>query len=165
MKRSAIANTALTAVLTAGATYSLAGSNTVTTDDIATNNVTNTDIGTNAVTGNKVAPDTLTGIDINESTLAIPTLRAYVGATGELVANRSSRAISANRAAGYVAGGYEVAFDRDVSNCTNQVTPYSAAVIVRAQPRSGVPNKVLVLTTSPSNGAYTDASFDLTVTC
>lgn len=165
MKRADLGKTALTVLLTAGATYSLAGSNTVTTDDIATNNVTNTDIGTNAVTSNKVAPDTLTGSDINESTLVIPPMRALVLGTGVLGVGTNSRVISAARLGGWSAGGYKVVFDRDVSNCAYQVTPYSASAVVRAQPLSGAFNSVVVLTALPSTGAYVDVSFYITVTC
>jgi hypothetical protein len=95
-----------------------------------------------------------------------PPIAAYVGATAALVSEKSSRAVSAARATGYTHGGYNVTFDRNVSSCLYTVLPYSGSAFVRAQPLSGFPNSVLVLTTQPSNSAvYIDVSFHITVTC
>jgi hypothetical protein len=60
--------------------------------------------------------------------------------------------------------GYEVDFDRDVSNCAYHATTVSGGQRVLAQPRTGVPTGVFVLVTG-SSGTPTDGGFYLTVTC
>lgn len=73
--------TVLTLLLTAGAAQSLAGSNTVFSDDIAAGAVRTSDINVNAVTssriangsvfGGDIANNSVTGADIDESTLTV----------------------------------------------------------------------------------------------
>jgi hypothetical protein len=60
--------------------------------------------------------------------------------------------------------GYEVDFDRDVSNCAYEATPVSDAIDVLAQPRNNTSNGVFVSVTSPA-GTPTQGAFYLTVTC
>jgi hypothetical protein len=61
--------------------------------------------------------------------------------------------------------GYEVNFDRDVSDCAYNATPVSGALDVLVQPRTGVPNGVYVLLSTANSGTPSDGAFYLTVTC
>lgn len=63
----ALGYTALTVILTAGAAQSLAGSNTVASDDIINGQVYGADLANNAVSSAKVYDNSLTGADIRNS--------------------------------------------------------------------------------------------------
>jgi hypothetical protein len=92
---------------------------------------------------------------------AAVTLWAVVDSTGKLL--RASNAISAS----IFPTGYEVDFDRDVSQCSYQATLGSGqaeAGEVGVGPRNGVPNGVFVLTTDGS-GNPQPHGFNLAVYC
>ncbi len=93
-------------LMSAGAAQSLAGSNTVFTDDIAPKAVHGSDIADNAVSGRTVYPNRITGADVNEATLSPRIFLAQVTKT-RVVARSSSAGISAVRKG---VGLYEVAF-------------------------------------------------------
>lgn len=61
-------------------------------------------------------------------------------------------------------GNYPVEFDRDVSHCAYNVTPFDRGVYVQAQPLKGRPDGVSV-TLADSTGAATNGEFYLSVTC
>jgi hypothetical protein len=61
-------------------------------------------------------------------------------------------------------GEYEVDFDRDVSRCAYNATPYSGVVTTLVEPRSGNADGVFVEFINLASNA-TDAVFYLTVTC
>lgn len=70
--RSAVLGTAvLVVMLTAGAAQSLAGSNTVFSDDIVDGQVAYADIRDNAMTGKKILDNSVTGADVNEASLLL----------------------------------------------------------------------------------------------
>ena len=75
MKRPALGHilgyTALTVILTAGAAQSLAGSNTVFSDDIVDFSIVANDIKTAAIGGRPIVDNSLTGTDVNEATLVL----------------------------------------------------------------------------------------------
>jgi hypothetical protein len=101
IKSAVLGTTTLVVLLTAGTAHSLAGSNTVFSDDIADGNVLTADIGDNQVTSTKIKDgqvgsadlqdngvksadvqnESLTGADINEAslTLACPSGLRRVG--------------------------------------------------------------------------------------
>jgi hypothetical protein len=63
-----------------------------------------------------------------------------------------------------VEGAYEVIFNRDVSNCSYQVTPATGKAETFAQPRLGNANGVFV-STFDSDGTDVDRGFHLAVFC
>lgn len=85
---------------------------------------------------------------------------AEVGASGALL-NHSDRVLSVTKLG---TGAYQVDTDRNVSTCSYAVTPFMGNETVLAEPRSGDPNGVFVLTQFPTETAV-DAHFYLTVTC
>ena len=131
MKRPAFGHllgyTALTIILTAGAAQSLAGSNTVTSDDIVDGTITHADVKPNSlggsrfldnsVTSSKILNNTVTGADINEGTLALPgavkTTAIRIDGTKAFGAGTTSRPGT---------GQYTVDYGSSLSNCTAQAT-------------------------------------------
>lgn len=85
---------------------------------------------------------------------------AEVRSDGVLL-NHSGRVLSVTRLG---TGEYQVDTDRDVSTCSYAVTPFTGDETVLAEPRSGDPNGVFVLTETPT-GSLVDTTFYLTVTC
>jgi hypothetical protein len=61
-------------------------------------------------------------------------------------------------------GAYEVDFDRDVSGCAYNATPFDQGYTAIVEPRSGNVDGVFVYT-SNSSGTPTNEAFYLTVTC
>jgi hypothetical protein len=61
-------------------------------------------------------------------------------------------------------GEYEVDFDRDVSACTYNATPYITPYVLDVEPRSGNVNGVFIAIQTPT-GTFSDVPFYLTVTC
>jgi hypothetical protein len=61
-------------------------------------------------------------------------------------------------------GQYEIVFNRNVTNCSYQVTMTQTQGEAYAQPRSDVPNGVFVATFS-SSGSQADRAFQLAVFC
>jgi hypothetical protein len=169
------------------------GKNTVGSKQIKPAAVKAVDLAPGAVTSDKVVDDSLTGADVAESTLGkVPTagsadraaqadsadsatvagratnvLAALVDDDGTLVTAQSEGAVSAARLA---PGSYEVAFGRDVRDCTYVASAADPGVgvasvaLVSATSRSAEPNAVFVLTRDPAN-TVVDKSFALAVIC
>lgn len=184
MKRPALGHilgyTALTVILTAGAAQSLAGSNTVFSDDIADRSVANADLGTNSVSrakiqdnaigSSEVLDDSLTGADINESTLAIKkVLFARVRADGGLAGGDATGSSAGS------GGSYTVTFGQNVASCAafanvgavpgSTITTYYSY----ASANTGSGNSVTVYLRAPDGSSggwtYSTSSFTLLVVC
>lgn len=100
-----------------------------------------------------------THVIIDVSGYYLKSMSAEVNSNGTLV--HSSRAVSSTRLG---TGQYEVVFDRDVTACTYEATPFLNPYTIAVEPRSGKPNGVFIYSETPS-GTLADQLFYLTVTC
>lgn len=173
MKRPALAHllgyTALTLVLTAGAAQSLAGSNTVTSDDIVDGTIVANDIKTAAIGGRPIVDNSITGADVNEATLTLP---GVIRTTG--VSPTGTKVFGAGTPTKVGTGHYTVDYGVPLKNCSahvtggcnaaNGLTDYSFTAWATIFPAYSSANSVDVYF---RNGANTgvDSSFFLTVIC
>jgi hypothetical protein len=136
----------------------LAGSNTVTSDDIVDNGIYHTDIRDSNVTSADVKNNSLTGADVDESTLTMPKiLTAKVNYDGSV---SSGNAIGSHTSPGL----YTVTFPRSVAECTavaSTATQWSPTTMIQTS-TSGAQ---VTLTIRNDASAPTDRPFSLIVAC
>jgi hypothetical protein len=92
-----------------------------------------------------------------DNTLGMALLGAFVNSDGTLA--RGSGVTNSSR---FAPGGYQVFFDRDISNCTYSAVGVSFA-IVRIVTISA--NQLQFNTNNPTTGTLTDTSFSATIYC
>lgn len=176
--RSAIIGYALlTLILTAGAAQGLAGTDTVTSDDIVNETLTSADVKNESLTssdikneslrGSDILNNSLTGSDVNEAALALP--NAYYAQIDSGGDREGGNAVGSDKEA---TGEYTVKFaGTDVRNCawTGSEADFPGAsslvksyvVLTDADSSS---SEVTVHTTR-ADGVSVDASFALVGIC
>jgi len=171
---------ALTVLLTAGAAQSLAGSDTVFSDDIVAGAVATSDIRENAVTSSRIANGGVFGADINGSQAGLKKIFVTrVRANGTKI---SGDATSSARAATLLpSGSYQLQFPFPVGSCAALTTAGDKKVeggtdgghdigdqVISVRLAAGGPNGVEV-TSAHQNNANTvetvDAAFTLVLLC
>jgi hypothetical protein len=123
--------------------------NTVRSSDIVDGAVKSVDIGSGAVTM----------ADASSRSLGrSPRIWAQISSPGGSVI-RGAGVASAQRP---TAGEYTVTFNRDVSNCAVQVTPFSTTAVMATYQEAGT---VVTVRLFDDLGAATDVPFDIVVVC
>ena len=188
MRSAVLGTTVLVVTLTAGAAQSLAGSNTVFSDDIVDGSITHQDVRVNslggsrllnnAVTGGKLLDGSVTGADVDEGSLGtvpraattLNVLRAAVESDGTVVTAQSTPGTTSSLLTEDGTGNYLVVFPRNVSTCTfvgtitdPRLSGLTDSVTIRIARAGAKPTAVFVNTEQGS--ASVKLGFMLVVVC
>lgn len=170
-KVAALSGAVLITLLAVGPAQSLAGSNTVFSDDIVDGQVKAIDIAANSIGGGRIADggigsidvanNSLTGADINEGTLVMPGPKARFAIIGYSGSVDGGQATSVSHTQ---TGLYDITFPWPTAGCATTVSAppgWGAGAVGHAGPYGG--NVVRVYFTSGGN--FADIPFSLTMIC
>lgn len=169
----------LVLLLSAGTAQGLAGTNTVTSDDIVDGTISTLDLKTGAVSGSRILDNSVTGTDVNESTLSLRrhfVARVKVPVDGVTPPSVVDSDPSGVTVAADSVGLYSVTFPIAVNDCTvtanvanfpgaaNQYLGGAFAVIDLNSPSPSV--AIVSISAATADGADAVASsFMLDVSC